>query len=122
MLTRNMLCPLIYANMKLNKASNIAVHFSVFGSLSLIYRIKNNLKLFVGYYARTKRVSIVPRKIRRGINYRDLFSSLFPQPVAVSSVEMKFDHASKPFSGTIAAFGSIVPAGLVLTKPPTVWQ
>ena len=45
MLTRNMLCPLIYANMKLNKASNIAVHFSVFGSLSLIYRIKNNLKL-----------------------------------------------------------------------------
>ena len=33
MLTRNMLCPLTYANIKLNKASNIAVHLSVVGSL-----------------------------------------------------------------------------------------
>ena len=40
-----MLCPLTYANMKLNKASNIAAHFSVVGSVSLIYRIKNNRKL-----------------------------------------------------------------------------
>ena len=30
---------------------------------------------------------------------------------------MRFDHASKPFSATIAAFGSIVSAGLVSTKP-----
>ena len=29
MLTCKMLCPLTYANMKLNKDSNIAVHFSV---------------------------------------------------------------------------------------------
>ena len=35
---------------------------------------------------------------------------------------MKFDHASKPFSATIATFGSIVSARLVSTKPPTVWQ
>ena len=87
MLTRNMLCPLTYANMKLNKASNIAVHFSVVGSLSLIYCIKKQPEtftaVFVVYCARTKRVSIIPCRIRRGINYRDLFSySFFPQPVA----------------------------------------
>ena len=35
---------------------------------------------------------------------------------------MKFDLASKPFSATIAAFGSILSAGLVSTKPPSVWQ
>ena len=29
MLTCNILCPLTYANMKLNKDSNITVHFSV---------------------------------------------------------------------------------------------
>ena len=59
MLTRNMLCRLTYANMKLNIASNIAVHFSVVGSLSLIYRIKNNLKLlqqFLLFIAREQSV------------------------------------------------------------------
>ncbi|XP_044169624.1 uncharacterized protein LOC114951799 [Acropora millepora] len=35
---------------------------------------------------------------------------------------MKFDLTSKPFSATIAAFGSIASAGLVSTKPPTVWH
>ena len=42
--------------------------------------------------------------------------------IPVSSAEMKFDHASEPFSATIAAFDSIVSAKLVSTKPATVWQ
>ena len=114
-MTRNILCPLTYANMELNKDSNIAVNFSVvrcyelnrsfyctdssnykrntysyqnFSHISKKYikftlfdlSYKKQLETFTAVCCcsllttRTKRVSIIPLRIRRGIYYRDLFS------------------------------------------------
>ena len=47
------------------------------------------------------------------------FSTIVVQ--LVLNVAIELDHANRPYSATIAVFGSIIPVSLAWTKEHTVW-